>query len=127
MSNLRYRTVSVIGDRLNHQRDAAWPISLIRNLIVVHAGFFAGTTTDCSVNRVVGHIAGLGVGDSLAQTSVTVGISSTRAGRNGDLFYELSEKLAALGIERAFFVLNTMPLRMSRHCFRSLERYELCR
>src|SRR4030095_1700764 len=120
MTYLSDSTITIISDRLNHQRDAAWPITLIRNLFVVHARFFAGTATDRSVNRVGGHIAGLAVGDSLAQTSVTVGISSTRAGSNGDLFYELSEKLAALSIERAFFVLDTMPLRMSRHCFRSL-------
>src|SRR6185369_194276 len=90
-------------------------ITFVRNLFVIDALFLACATTNRALDRVVRHVAALGVEDGLAQTRVGVRIAAAAARRDGDLFNKLRKQFAALGIERAFLVLDTMPFRMSGH------------
>src|SRR5215207_486829 len=115
MTNLRHRAVSVVSQRLNQQRHATWAITFIGDLFVVDAFFFTGATTDRAVDRIVRHVAALGIEDRLAQTCVGVWIATATTRGDGDFLDEFGKQFAALGIERAFLVLDTMPFRMSGH------------
>src|SRR5690349_10476479 len=115
MANFRHRTVAIVSHRLNHQGHPAWTITLVSDLFVIDTFFFASATSNRAVDRVVGHVARLGVVDRLAQTRVCIRIAAAATSRDSDLFNKLREQFAALGIERAFLVLDTMPLRMSGH------------
>src|ERR1044072_2079117 len=122
MPYFRYCAISIVGHRLDHQRDAAWTITVASDRFVVHAFFFAGTATNCTVDRIVWHVPGLGVHNRFAQACVAFRIATACACSDRDLFNKLSKQFAALGIERAFLVLDTMPFRMSRHLIRSFWR-----
>ena len=115
VTNLRDRAVAIVGHRFNQQGDAAWTITFVRDLFIVDAFFFAGAATDRAIDRVVGHVAGLGVENGFAQARVSVRVTAAGARRDGHFLDELGKQFAALGIERAFLVLNPMPLRMSGH------------
>src|SRR5829696_6471432 len=109
MPDLRDRAVSIVRHRLNQQRHAAWAITLVRDLFVIDSFFFTRTTTNRTLDRVVGHVSALRIEDCFAQTRVGVRVTAAAARRDGDLFNKLREQLAALGVERAFLVLNTVP------------------
>ena len=83
--------------------------------ITSDAGALLLGATDRAINRIVWHIAGLGVRDSFAQSCIRVRVAAAGARRDRDLFNQLGEKLAALGVERAFLVFDGVPLGMSGH------------
>src|ERR1700687_4880207 len=89
----------------------------------MHALFFAGATPDRALDRIVGHVAGFRIVDCLAQPRVAIRIAATRASGDGYFLDEFSEQFAALGIERALLMLDTMPLRVSGHGNRSLNKW----
>src|ERR1044071_2140749 len=115
MTNLGHRAVAIVSHRLNHQRDAAWTITFVSDLFVIDAFFFTRAATYRALDGVVGHVTALGIKDGLAQTRIRIRVTAAGTRRDGNLFNKLREQFAALGIERAFLVLNTMPLRMSGH------------
>src|SRR5262245_5056457 len=108
MAYLRHGAVAVVCHRFNQQSHAPRSIPFISDLFVVDAFFFASTTTNRSVNGVVRHVAGLGVDYRFSQASVSVRVTAARAGSHSYFFNKLREKFAALGIERALLVLDTM-------------------
>jgi hypothetical protein len=115
MANLSHRAIAIISHRLNHQSHAAWTITLISDLFVVDALFFTSAAAYRALDRVVGHVTALGIENGLAQARVRIRITAAATRRDGNFFNKLREQFAALGIERAFLMLNTMPLRMSGH------------
>src|SRR5882762_4362588 len=115
MADLSHGAIAIVRHRLYQHRDAARTIAFINNLVVGHAFFRASAAADCPIDRIVGHVAGLGVENGLAQARVRVGITAAGPGGDGNLFDELSEEFAALGVSGALFMLNRMPLRMSGH------------
>src|SRR5260370_31950839 len=115
MTNLGDCAIAIIGHRFYQQGDAARTISFIRDFLVGPALFRAGAAADGPIDRVVGHVAGLGVENGLAQARVSVGIPPASARRDRNFLDRLGEKFAALGVSRALLVLDAMPLRMSGH------------
>src|SRR5262249_54361831 len=115
MANLRHRAVAIVSHRLNHQCHTTGTVTLVSNLLVIDAFLFTRATANRAVDGVVWHVAGLGIIDRLAQTRVRIRVAAAATRCDSDLFNKLREQFAALGIERAFLMLNTMPLRMSGH------------
>src|SRR2546425_13198738 len=115
MSNLGHRSIAVVRHCLDQQRDATRTITFISDLFVMHALFFAGAATNRALDRIVRHVTGFGVSYRFAQTSVPIHVAAARAGCDSYLLDEFREQFAALGIERAFLMFDTMPLRMSGH------------
>src|SRR5947208_532186 len=115
MPDLSHGAVAIIGYRIDQKRDAAGTITLISNLFVIDAFLFTCAAPNRAVYGVVWHVAGFRVRDCFPQARVGVGITTAGTRRHGDLFDELSEELAALGIQRTLLVFDTMPLRMSGH------------
>ena len=115
MTNLGDRAIAIIGHRFDQQSDAARAIAFIRDFVVGHALFRAGAAADGPIDRVVGHVAGLGVENGLAQARVSIRVPAAGARRDRNFLDELGEEFAALGVSRALLVLDAMPLRMSGH------------
>src|SRR5437867_3098589 len=115
MTDLRNGTITIVGHRLNQKCHTARAITFVSNLFVVNTFFFTRSASNRTINRVVGHVATLGIEDGLAQSCIAFWIAATRTRGDSDFFNKLREKFAALGIERTLLVLNTMPLRMSGH------------
>ena len=113
MPDLGHGAIAIIGHGLNEQRDAARAIAFVRDLFIVHAFFFAGAAPDGAIDRFIRHVAGLGVGNRLAQTRVGIRVAAARARRDRQFLDEFGKEFPALGIERALLMLNRMPFRMS--------------
>src|SRR5882762_5938274 len=126
MANLSHGAVAVISHRFNQQRYAARTVALISDLFIAHPLFRASAATDSPIDRVVGHVPGLGIEDGFAQPRIGVGIAAAGAGCDGDFLDELGEEFAALGVSRALLVLNRMPLRMSGHLSLSVLKRNFC-
>ena len=72
-----------------------------------------------AVDRVLGHVARLGVDDRVAQAEVGVGIAAAGFGGDDDRLGELAPELAALGVDEPFFMGDVRPVGMSGHSGRS--------
>src|SRR5256714_5546184 len=112
---LRDRPVAVVRHRVNHDGDAARPVALVSYLLVRDAFFGPRAAAHGAVNRVVGHVRALGVGDGFAKARVPFGVAAARPGRDLNLFNQLREELAALGVQSALLVFDGVPLRVSGH------------
>src|SRR5256885_11358554 len=111
MSYLRHGAIAIVSQRLSHQCHATWTITFVRDLFIADACFLTGATTNRAIDRVIGHVAGLGISNRFAQACIAFGIAAAAACRDGDLLNKLREQFAALGVERAFLVLDTVPFR----------------
>ena len=114
MTDLSDRAVAIVGHCLDHYRDTVRPVAFIRHLIVVRSLALAHAAFDRAIDRVVRHVRAFGIRDRFTKSRVRVDIAAPAgAGCDGDLFDHLREDLAALGVERAFLMLNCVPLGMS--------------
>src|SRR5947209_649672 len=104
MANFRHSAVTVIGHRLDHDRDAVWAVALIHDLVVIRTLALAHAALYRSVNGVIGHVLRFGVTDRLAKTGIRIGIAAAASfGGDGDLLDHLRKDLATLSIECTFF------------------------
>ena len=114
MTNLAHGAVAIVGQRLHDDRHAAGPVALEGDLFVAHAFQFAGAALDGPLDVVLRHVFGLGRGNGGAQPGVAVRVAAA-LGSDGDFLEQTGEYLAALGIQRALFVLDCGPFRMAGH------------
>ena len=63
-------TVNVIRQRIHNNCHAAWTISLVGDILVIHVSAFAGCLPDAPVDGIVGHVVGFRLGDHLGQLKV---------------------------------------------------------
>ena len=113
--HLADRAVLVVGQDLDHDRDAAGAVGLVGDLFVVDAGQLAGAALDRALDVVGRHVDRLGVGDDGAQARIAVGIAAAVARRDRQFLDDAREDLAALGVGRALLVLDRVPFRVAGH------------
>jgi len=113
--NLADGSVPVIGQHLDNDGDATGAVALKGDFLVVDAFQFACAALYGALDVLGGHVFSLGGQDSGTEPGISVGVSTTPFCGNGDFLDKTSEYLAALGIERALFVLDCGPFRMAGH------------
>src|SRR5678816_4159339 len=91
MANLRDSAVTVVSHRLDQQGNTAWTVPFVSDLFVVNAVLFASATSNSAVDRVVWHVATLGIKDSFSQARVTFWIATTGSSSDG---YFLNEPVS---------------------------------
>ena len=106
VAQLADRAVLVVGQRIDDDGRAAGAVGFVGDLFVADAGFFAGAAADGPLDVFGGHVRGLGVRDNRPQPRVHVGIAAAAARRDGQFLDDAGENLAALGVERALFMLD---------------------
>ena len=112
--------VPVVGHGLHNDGHAAGAVAFVGDgLIVVPTG--TGSLLQATLDVVVGHVGGLGLGDDGSQPGVVGGIGAAALlHRNDQLLGDLGEGSRALGILCALGFLNVMPFGMSGHCISTL-------
>ena len=115
LADLGHRAVAVVGHPFDEVERAAGPGSLVEDLLVGGPFDFTRAALDGARDGVVGHRSRLGVGDRLAQPRIAGKIAAAHTRGHGQLFDELGEDLAALGVEGPFLVFDCGPLRMAAH------------
>src|SRR3954452_5447795 len=113
--------VPVVGQALDHDRDAAGGVRLVGDLLVRRSVTqLAAAALDRPVDVVVGDRLPLGLGDGVRQRRVARGVAA--AGPRGHLnrLGQLCEQLAALGVDDRLLVLRGRPLGVAAHEFCSL-------
>src|SRR5580704_4499745 len=117
-------TISVVGQRLDDDRDAAGAVTFVAHLVIIFAGLAAGAALDGTIDRVLWHI-GLTRGEhSGAQARIGGRIGQPHASRGGQFADKLGEHLAALFVLRALAEHDVLELRMAGHS-NSSPRYAL--
>ena len=113
MADIGRGTVAVIGHGRNDDRNAARRIAFVLNLFVIDVAQFARRLGDGALDVFVGHIAGLGLRDYVAELAVDGRVAAAVAHRDGDFTADLRKDFAALGVRLALFVLDICPLGMA--------------
>src|SRR5680860_1584019 len=117
-AHLGGRTVAVVGQALDQDRDTVGRIALIGDgLPVGAAGRRTAATLDGVVDVVVGDAELLGPLDRIEQGRVAGDVAAPRAGSHLDVLDHLGEKLASLGVDHALLVLGRRPLGVTAHRF----------
>ena len=118
MPHVRDRPVAVVRQAIDHDRDAAGPVSLVEDFLVVVALESARTALDRARDIVLGHALPLGLVDRQSQARIRVGIAAARARRYRDLTNQFRKQLAAFLILSALAVLDIGPFTMTCHVVR---------
>jgi hypothetical protein len=105
----------VVGEAVDHHRDAADAVALVAHFLVVHALELTGAALDRVLNVVLRHRLCLALVDRQPQPRVHRRVAAAHLGGHGDFLDQLGEDLAALGILATLAVLDVGPLRMSCH------------
>ena len=109
MADLSNGANPIVSLTLNKDRNAAWPVAFIGDVLDGGAGDLAGTTFDRIHHCVLWHVERFGVVHSFSQPWVAKRIAAAPSG-DSKFFDELREGPAALGVNRSLFVFNRMPL-----------------
>src|SRR5436189_2654693 len=109
------RAVAVFGHDLAEDGRAAGAIAFVEHFLHIAALDLARAALDGSLDVVLGHADGFGVVDRKAEANVGVWIAAAHLGRDDDRLRQLRPKLAALGIDGRFAVLDVRPRRMASH------------
>ena len=108
------RAVAVIGQGLDHNGDAAGAITLIGDCLILGLVATLGALDD-TLDVVVRHTVGLGLGDQRSQLGVGGGVAAALLNGNGDLTADLGENLGAGAVSLFLFAFNVIPFAMSGH------------
>ena len=109
MSDFADGAVAIVGADVDQYRSASGTVSLERELFVVDAGEFAGTTLNGALDVVGRHVLGLRIRDGLAQAGVLIHVAAILR-RDGDFLDQARENLAAFRVKSALLVLDCGPL-----------------
>ena len=115
VADLGDRARRVVGERLDHERDAAGSVALVHDLTVLDAFELAGALLDRALDVVLGHRRRPRVLDRSAEARVAVRVTAALLGGDRDLADELREMRAALRVGRGFVVLDLLPLAVAGH------------
>ena len=100
--------IAVVGVDVEQDGDAAGAVAFELKFFVGRAGKFARAALNGTLDIVGRHVFGLGSGNCGSQARIRIRIAAAFGG-NADFLNQASENLAALGVERALFVLNCGP------------------
>ncbi len=89
------RSIAVVGEDFAEDRHAVGAVAFVENFFEVHAFQLAGAFLDGPVDRVLGHVAGFGVDDGVAQAQIGVRIATANLRGDDDRLGQLAPKLAA--------------------------------
>src|SRR4051794_592267 len=107
--------VLVIGEHLDHDRDAPGAIPLVGDFLVRDARELPRAALDRALDVVGRHVRRLGFRHDRAQPRVLVDVAAAVARRDGQFLDDAREDLAALGVSRALLVLDGVPFGMAGH------------
>ena len=107
--------VAVVRKGLHDNGHAAGAVSLVYDLLVGVLVVASRCLLDAAVDVVVGHIAGLGLGDAVPKLAVGCRVGAALLYRHGDLPGHLGEYLGPGRVGSALFPLDVVPFGMSRH------------
>ena len=117
MTDLRDRTVTVVGQAVDHDGRAAGSVTFVAHLHVLDAVQFARAALDGTLDVVLGHALRLGLVDSQPQTRIRGQITAAGTRRDRDLLDQLREELAALLVLGALAMLDVRPFAVSCHSY----------
>ena len=114
MAHVGSRAVAVIGQGLDHNGDAAGAVALVGDCLILRLIATLGALDD-TLDVVVRHTVGLGLGDQRSQLGVGGGVAAALLNGNGDLTADLGENLGAGAVSLFLFAFNVIPFAMSGH------------
>ena len=107
-------TVAVVGQGLDHDRDAAGAVALVGHCFVL--GLVAALSAlDDALDVIVGYAVGLGLRDQRGQLGVGGGVAAALFNSDRDLTADLGENLGAGAVGLFLFAFNVVPFAMSGH------------
>src|SRR5215218_2243420 len=119
--------VTIVGERLDDDRDAARAKALVANFFVAF-GVRARCLVDRPLNVVLGHRLRLGREDGRAQAGIHFRIRQAHLRRDGDFAAQFREHRRALFVLRPLAMHDVLEFGMTRHCcsLRETERVAIC-
>src|SRR5438270_12543121 len=108
MADFADRAIAIVSVDVEQDSDPTWAIALEGELLIIHSGQFARAALNGALDVVGGHVFGFRSSNGREQKRIGVGVSAVLS-RNRNFLNQASEDLAAIGIERALFVLNCGP------------------
>src|ERR1700722_16393549 len=114
MADFADGAVAVVGSDVDDNGDATRAVAFTRDFLVAEAFDLTGAALDGPLDVVLRHVLRFCGQDGGAQPGVGVRVTAA-LGSNSDFLEQAGEYLAALGIERAFFVLDCGPFGMAGH------------
>ena len=116
MAHLGRRAVAVVGQALDQDRDAPWPIALVgdrldRRRIAARAG----AARDRPLDVLLGHAQRLCLLDRIRQRRVAFGVPPAVTCGDGDGAGELREELAPARVDDCLLVLDPRPFGVPGH------------
>src|SRR6478735_12367816 len=106
MADFAHGTVAIIGRDLNQQSYTAGAIAFKGDFFIAHAFKFAGAALDGPLDVVSRHVLSLGGSNSRAQARIAFRVATAALGGHGDFLDQTGKYLAALGVQRALFMLD---------------------
>ena len=106
VAQLAHRPVLVVRERIDDDRGAARAVRFVRHFFVAHTRFLTGAAPDGPLDVFRGHVGGLRVRDDGAQARVHVRVPAAGPRRHGEFLDDARENPAALGVQRAFLMLD---------------------
>src|SRR3954467_2926447 len=105
----------VVGDGLDHHRDAAGAVALVRHFLIIDALELSGALLDRALDVLFRHRARSRVLDRRSQTRVPLWITAALLGGERNLANELREQRAALRVGRCLVMLDLLPFTVTSH------------
>ena len=109
MTDIRRRTIAVVGQNIEHDSCTAWPIPLVKQLLIIASLSGAKPLLNGSIDIVLRDIVCLCLGKGKFQAHIPRGISAAHADGNCDLASNLRCNLAANRIICALFTFDVCP------------------
>ena len=114
VAHLGSGAVAVVGQRVHDYGHAGGSIALVHHVLVAVGIAGAKRLVNGTLDIVVGHVGGLGLGNDGGQAGVVVGVAAAAGlDRHDHLTGDLGKYLRTLGVRRALGLLNIVPLGMS--------------
>src|SRR6185312_13805931 len=106
MPDFAYRPVTIIRGYIHQKRHTPRTIPFELNFFVGRTGKFACSALDGTLDIVSGHVLSFGRGNGGTQAWIPFRVAPATFGGHGDFLDQASKDLAALGVQRALFVLD---------------------
>ena len=92
-------------------------VAFVGDVFKVCAVALAGVLGDHTVDVVIGHVEGFGLGDDIAEAGVGHGVGTTVFNGDGDLTADFGKDLGALGVAGFFLMLYVVPFGVTGHLY----------
>ena len=113
MADVGGGAVAVVRHGGDDDSHAARRVALVGDLLVVDVALLTCRLGDGALDILIGHVAGLRLGDDVAQLAVGGRVAAAVAHGNGDLTADFGEDFAALRVGLALLMLDICPFGMA--------------